>query len=485
MTELGNDSNADTRPNIVKSRLSAANIISLTLVWLVAVWTLTGAFVLFNAGDSFEGWVGLVALLFFLFFQIVLPKLAGMSNPVVMRNIISFIMVSSLTVGRYFYLYSRLEYFDKSQHVLYGMVIVLIGLLFFYRLIPVDQRENPNISPVILWFWLTGFAMLALLLWEVFEYFGDRLTGSDMQSWKAGPISGLTDTIIDLITGFAGAALMASLIAATFRRGRRQFYRRWLAGCFSSSAAPSGDCAEAGAVSGGTVVSASENEKWQLSPALYIIYIISALSLYALASRVWQPTYMIRSSVKIILFAVIPVFVSRYYTFDLNWLKLRFYDRRVKTACLKMAAAGILLIALMAVLSEPLGTFFGVEEIMAEIQTRTKTPELMVWFALIYIPVFNASVEEIFFRGFVFRSLADKINIKAAYALSALLFAVYHLIVFRNWFNLPLLLLALSALMAAGLFLNWLVSKYDSLLPAWIIHGLLNIAIFTVAVPFI
>jgi membrane protease YdiL (CAAX protease family) len=139
----------------------------------------------------------------------------------------------------------------------------------------------------------------------------------------------------------------------------------------------------------------------------------------------------------------------------------------------------------MAVLSAPLGTFFGVEEIMAEIQTRTKTPELMVWFALIYIPVFNASVEEIFFRGFVFRSLADKIDIKAAYALSALLFAVYHLIVFRNWFNLPLLLLALSALMAAGLFLNWLVSKYDSLLPAWIIHGLLNIAIFTVAVPFI
>ncbi|MDD3198541.1 MAG: CPBP family intramembrane metalloprotease, partial [Eubacteriales bacterium] len=126
----------------------------------------------------------------------------------------------------------------------------------------------------------------------------------------------------------------------------------------------------------------------------------------------------------------------------------------------------------------------GVESIMAEIMTRTDSPKILVWGAVLYIPIVNAAAEEIFFRGFILQRLAMRFGFIPASLMSAGFFAVYHLIVFRNWFNPLLLALALSGLVIAGLILNWLAWHCRSLLTSWTVHGLMNIAVFIVACPY-
>lgn len=459
-TSLDSDANRSNS----SFRAAAGERISLLIVWIVAAWTLVGAFVLFEQGDAFEGWVGLVSLLFFLFLQLVLPKLADMSNPSLLRNIFSFVMVSSLSVGRYFYLYARVRHFDKSQHVLYGMVIVLFALVLLYRLTAPEHRLRLELHPLLVWLWLVGFAMIVLFIWEVFEYTSDRLFGSDMQDWKADGLSGLNDTMLDLITGFVGAAVVAGLLVWQLARNREKFYHRWISGLFPCRSA--------------------EKSEPKISPVIgHLAYVLLALVLYALTARVWQPFYMIKSVVKILLFVVIPLFYCYYCQHDLTWLRINFKRPLVRKGCLRMALLGTAIIAAGFILARPLGQLIDVEAIVAEILTRTRAPHLLVIGGLLYIPLFNASTEELFFRGYLYKKLAQRGSERFASLISASLFAAYHLIVFRSWFNLPLLLAMLVGLLLAGLLLNHLTRKYDSLLPAWILHGLANVSIFAVAAP--
>lgn len=80
-------------------------------------------------------------------------------------------------------------------------------------------------------------------------------------------------------------------------------------------------------------------------------------------------------------------------------------------------------------------------------------------------------IEEIFFRGFLLRSLSDKIGLLAASLLSALLFAFMH---FQFEVFVPIFIL--------GLIINQLVIKTNSLYPAIAFHMLNNAVVFTVEV---
>ncbi|MBI4234728.1 CPBP family intramembrane metalloprotease [Candidatus Peregrinibacteria bacterium] len=80
-------------------------------------------------------------------------------------------------------------------------------------------------------------------------------------------------------------------------------------------------------------------------------------------------------------------------------------------------------------------------------------------------------IEEIFFRGFILRSLGDKIGLFFASIISALLFALLH---FQFEVFFPILIL--------GLLINQLVIKTNSLYPAIAFHILNNAVVFTVEI---
>lgn len=199
------------------------------MFWIVVIWTVVGAVMLFYRDEVFEAKVGIAALCLFVFVQMLLPRIASMNNPPAMQIILSLMMISSQTIGRYLFLYKRVEHFDSMQHVLFGMLFSLMALLLFYRLIPDKKRATFDIHPFAMAVFMIGVAMLLLIFWEFFEFICDRIFMSDMQSWKQSKVSGLSDTMLDLLMGLIGSMATATLMAYYQCKNQQAFYMRVVA----------------------------------------------------------------------------------------------------------------------------------------------------------------------------------------------------------------------------------------------------------------
>lgn len=85
---------------------------------------------------------------------------------------------------------------------------------------------------------------------------------------------------------------------------------------------------------------------------------------------------------------------------------------------------------------------------------------LAVLVAVVIAPI----AEELFFRGFVYTALRERIGIVGAIVLSALIFALYHA---NLWLIIPVVFL--------GMALAWLFETQESLGPPLLFHGLYNL----------
>ena len=98
--------------------------------------------------------------------------------------------------------------------------------------------------------------------------------------------------------------------------------------------------------------------------------------------------------------------------------------------------------------------------------------------AAAYITLCNSLIEEFFFRGFAYLSLAGRM--RGAFLFSAVLFALYHTAMMLGWFPLPIFLLALAGLTAGGGLFNWLNARDGAIWTSWLVHMCANFAINTV-----
>ena len=95
----------------------------------------------------------------------------------------------------------------------------------------------------------------------------------------------------------------------------------------------------------------------------------------------------------------------------------------------------------------------------------------------LFIIFINATLEEIFFRGFIFFTIY-KMNKKLyAYIYSSLLFAFYHVPVVINSMSIGLLIFCVIGLVIAGLIFNELVRRCKSIIGSIIVHIGANLAI--------
>lgn len=185
---------------------------------IVALLIAGGSAGCFLYRNYFETGAGLASLVIFVVFQWGLPRWLHLRWPVWLRFAASLIALVSVFFGRFFALYSRWPGFDKSQHLLYGFIFTLLGFTLFLHWIPSDRSGRPTrLAPVLLA--ASGFSILICVVWELFEYISDRLTGSNMQSWQDGDLAGLTDTMIDLAFDLAGI-LLAVLLLTVWKRLR-------------------------------------------------------------------------------------------------------------------------------------------------------------------------------------------------------------------------------------------------------------------------
>lgn len=182
---------------------------------------------------------------------------------------------------------------------------------------------------------------------------------------------------------------------------------------------------------------------------------------------VWKPGYLIKSGVKLLLFA---------------GAVLAFCDIKSLLRCpdLKFAlilGAGIYGFLLLAFfLFRP---FIDLETIAAGLLGKEGVSrENFLWVAL-YISVINSGLEELLFRGLGYLELRRHTSDRFALVFSAAAFSLYHVGILSGWFRWWIYGLCLLGLFVGGLIFA-ILDRRGSILPSWLAHGAANLAINTI-----
>lgn len=103
------------------------------------------------------------------------------------------------------------------------------------------------------------------------------------------------------------------------------------------------------------------------------------------------------------------------------------------------------------------------------------------WLFAAWLCLGNSLLEELVFRWFVDGRL-HRLGTPVALALpiSALIFTAHHIIVLAAYFQPMMVLLGSSGVFIGGLVWSWSLRRWGSLLPGWISHAIVDIAIFII-----
>lgn len=206
--------------------------------------------------------------------------------------------------------------------------------------------------------------------------------------------------------------------------------------------------------------------------------LIACVLLYYI-EQILQTNYFVKTVSKLLLFVVIPIIYIKFLKkvslkealkfnkIDRHHLKLGFI--------FGMASFAIVLMAYFL-----LRNFIDLQSIAAEMQSKSKITPTNFMFVAAYVTFGNSFLEEFFFRGFIFLSLYELNNKKLAYIYSSLLFGLYHMAIFRNWFNPALIGLALLGLVSVGFIFDWLNTKSENFINSWLVHILADSAIIII-----
>lgn len=204
-----------------------------------------------------------------------------------------------------------------------------------------------------------------------------------------------------------------------------------------------------------------------------ILIVLFCCSIMGVVDGIIQPSYWIKSSIKVALFLICPIgyfLVSR----DLNLKSLFMPTRKGMKLCIFLGLGVFIIITSAYALLKDVFDFSNITTSLTGGVGVNK--ENFIWVAL-YISLVNSLLEEFFFRGFAFLTLKKLTSRTFAYVFSALAFALYHTAMMTGWFSIWAFLLVMIGLSAGGAIFNLLNEKCDSIYPSWIVHISANLAI--------
>lgn len=212
----------------------------------------------------------------------------------------------------------------------------------------------------------------------------------------------------------------------------------------------------------------------------YIILssILLTLLLYVI-NQVVDPSYFVKSIIKIILFLAIPyIHVKLIKKSTIKEVYgIRFGGKRsLLLSVLIGFTSFVTIVTAFFLLKEELSLNSIARQIA---EGNVLTPEIIIVVGF-YIILFNSLLEEIFFRGFIFLNLYELKHKKMAYLYSAILFGIYHIGIFKTWFNNEVIALSLFGLIGIGLVFGWLNTHNHNILNSWIAHALADLAIMLI-----
>ncbi len=190
------------------------------------------------------------------------------------------------------------------------------------------------------------------------------------------------------------------------------------------------------------------------------------------------PPYFIKSAIKIVLFLAVPLVYFIFNKSRIATLKNLFIPKRkdfLISLCLGIAVFSVILGAYFAFRG-----VFDFSGITAQLTGDIGVNKDNFIFVALYISFVNSLLEEVFFRGFAFLGLKDKLPKWAAYLFSAGLFAFYHAGMTSGWFNPLLYVLMMAGLFIGGCIFNFLNEKCGNIYPSWLVHMFANFGINTI-----
>lgn len=212
---------------------------------------------------------------------------------------------------------------------------------------------------------------------------------------------------------------------------------------------------------------------------LMVVSLIVCLIFYGLVQHVGL-SYTLSSLSKVVLFGVVGC-VYYYITTKKNPLGIIIRTKELGHFKLSLGLGlGVLLIIWVAYFA--FKSLIDLNLITRELLTSSNITEKTFPYVALYITIGNSFLEEIFFRGFIFLQIYGMGYKKTAYIFSSGLFAIYHMSIFKSWFNPLIMLLCLLGLFVGGLIFNYINVKSRSILNSWLIHACANVAIMTIGI---
>lgn len=199
-----------------------------------------------------------------------------------------------------------------------------------------------------------------------------------------------------------------------------------------------------------------------------VLYAIIIIVLLSIVER--YLTYWPKSLIKIILMALIPIYLFKAKP-KLNKLKIS------KESLIII----ILILTVFPVVFHMFKDLINLEQIKKQLEITmgiTKNNFLLV---AIYISIINSAIEEYFFRSYL---LFDK-HLRNSGLISAALFSIYHLAIMGTWTHPLVICISLISLFIVGLIFNFLTQKYESFFNSWVVHMTANIMINLITYTFI
>lgn len=209
-----------------------------------------------------------------------------------------------------------------------------------------------------------------------------------------------------------------------------------------------------------------------------ILCTVVALSclLMMLTDGLWQPGYAIKSAIKIMVFGVLPLLLSR-------WMGLSVISclKPDKSSVMKGTLLGIGTVLVILGAYALLHTYMDLSAVPQALESDTGITKENFPYVAIYISLCNSLLEEFFFRGFACNALAAKTGKVFSAVFSSLAFALYHAGMLVTMVNPILFTLALLALAGCGLFFVFLNERGGNIWTSWLAHMGANIGINLIA----
>lgn len=222
----------------------------------------------------------------------------------------------------------------------------------------------------------------------------------------------------------------------------------------------------------------TQNRKLHI--ALMAAIVIIGVIAITIIDLIIQPPYIVKSAVKVTLFAGMPVLYALFVDKELGLRSLFSLGGGAKgiveAILWGLGVFGVIVGAYLLI-----GRFFDFSQITGNLEESMGIDKDNFVAVALYISFCNSFLEEFFFRGFACLKLQKYVSRRAAYIFSSLTFALYHVAMMWVAFEPPLVAVAFIGLIVGGCIFNFFNERYGNLYISWLIHMGANFAINGIA----